>query len=303
MGNINSRFKLRKTKPKPQLIPKKSQEFVNEEKELADYYLSNNDFNDLDRQHMHNFIIKYIFQGSFSAPVEENLTLGCKVLDVACGPATWLLDLASKYENSIFFGLDIKPIFPREIKPSNLKFVQADILNRLPFRDNNFEFTHIESMVNILTTGQWDFVLSELIRVTKPGGYIEITDLYLNIDKHTPILYEVYKGLYRSCLKRNVNIRSIIHLNSILESKQNIGTVHRDEKIVIFGPNGGKAGLTYQEVVTLFLTTNLAVKELSAEMRIPEERFKKMIEYLKEELKGNYTSKGHVLRFWAQKIR
>ncbi|GBC09800.1 hypothetical protein RclHR1_09110007 [Rhizophagus clarus] len=260
MGNINSRFKLRKTKPKPQLIPKKSQEFVNEEKELADYYLSNNDFNDLDRQHMHNFIIKYIFQGSFSAPVEENLTLGCKVLDVACGPATWLLDLASKYENSIFFGLDIKPIFPREIKPSNLKFVQADILNRLPFRDNNFEFTHIESMVNILTTGQWDFVLSELIR-------------------------------------------SIIHLNSILESKQNIGTVHRDEKIVIFGPNGGKAGLTYQEVVTLFLTTNLAVKELSAEMRIPEERFKKMIEYLKEELKGNYTSKGHVLRFWAQKIR
>ncbi|PKY41984.1 S-adenosyl-L-methionine-dependent methyltransferase [Rhizophagus irregularis] len=143
---------------------------------------------------MHNFIIKYLFQGNFSAPVEEKLTLGCKVLDVACGPGTWLLDLATIYDKSNFFGLDIKPVFPKEIKPCNLEFIEADIFDGLPFRDNEFDFTHIESMVNILTTEQWNFTLSELIRVTKPGGYIEITELYLNIDKTSPNFYTIYKG-------------------------------------------------------------------------------------------------------------
>lgn len=87
MGNNYSRLKLREAKSKSQLVSNQlpevvSPEVVNEEKELA-YYLSNNDFDDIDRQHMHNFIIKYLFQGNFSAPVEEKLTLGCKVLDIA----------------------------------------------------------------------------------------------------------------------------------------------------------------------------------------------------------------------------
>lgn len=100
-----------------------------------------------------------------------------------------------------------------------------------------------------------------------------------------------------------MNIRSIIHLDSILESHQNIGVVHRDEKIVTFGSNGGKPGLVYQEVVILFLTTKLAIKDLSVEMGITEEEFKEMIESLKEELKENKISKGHVLRFWTKKLR
>jgi hypothetical protein len=99
-----------------------------------------------------------------------------------------------------------------------------------------------------------------------------------------------------------VNIKSIIHLDSILKSQQNIETVHREEKIVIFGPNGDKAGLIYQDVVNLFLTTDLAIKNLSTEMGISEEKFKEMLENLKEELRENKTSKGHILRFWAQKI-
>ena len=42
-----------------------------------------NDYNDyIDRQHMHHFLRKYIFQGNFSAPMEEKLIQGCDVLDV-----------------------------------------------------------------------------------------------------------------------------------------------------------------------------------------------------------------------------
>lgn len=88
MGNNNSHMKSEKSKQSnSKLTPKQLSEFEqnpseNEENELA-YYLSNNDFNDIDRQHMNKFIIKYLFQSNFSAPVEEILTRGCKVLDIA----------------------------------------------------------------------------------------------------------------------------------------------------------------------------------------------------------------------------
>jgi hypothetical protein len=82
MGSNNSRLKLKETKSKSHLIPNQLSEIVNEKKELA-FYLSNNDIDDVDRQHTHNFLIKYIFRGNFSAPVEKKLNLGCKVLDVA----------------------------------------------------------------------------------------------------------------------------------------------------------------------------------------------------------------------------
>ena len=38
-----------------------------------------------------------------------------------CGPGTWLLDLSNNYEDSNFFGLDIKPIFPQEVNEDKKK--------------------------------------------------------------------------------------------------------------------------------------------------------------------------------------
>ncbi|PKY60770.1 hypothetical protein RhiirA4_285857, partial [Rhizophagus irregularis] len=84
--------------------------------------------------------------------------------------------LSNKYENSYFFGVENIPLYPQEIKPNNLEFIDADVTKGLSFHDNEFDFTHLENMGLVLTPDQWDFVLSELIRVTKPGGYIEVSD-------------------------------------------------------------------------------------------------------------------------------
>lgn len=37
------------------------------------------------------------------------------IYKIRCGPGSWLLDLASKYENSYFFGIDVKPVYPNEV--------------------------------------------------------------------------------------------------------------------------------------------------------------------------------------------
>ncbi|RIA99739.1 S-adenosyl-L-methionine-dependent methyltransferase [Glomus cerebriforme] len=173
----------------------KVEQITKNEADEAKYYLPNS-LDDIDRLHAHTFIKMNVFQSNFSVPIEERLIRGeCKVLDVGCGPGTWLLDLASRYDKSSFFGVDIKSIYPSQIKPANLKFIQADVSDGLPFPDNEFDFVNQETMLFIWTIDQWDFILSELIRVTSPGGYIQICEAFFYKDRGVgPNLYKVIEG-------------------------------------------------------------------------------------------------------------
>ncbi|PKY45189.1 hypothetical protein RhiirA4_318830 [Rhizophagus irregularis] len=178
MGNTNSTLKSkiltcsckkRTTNPnEPQQPEILNLEEGNLRKPKTTYHLSNHCDEDIDRQYFNHFFRRHVFQNSFSAPIEKKLIEGeCKILDVGCGPGTWLIDLANKYEDSNFFGIDIKSVYPSEAIPENLEFVEADIFNGLPFPDGEFDFVHQEVMGLIIKAIQWDFVISELIRYIK----------------------------------------------------------------------------------------------------------------------------------------
>jgi len=96
------------------------------------------------------------------------------------------MQCAEKFPWSNFTGIDISPIFPKmtEIKLINVTFLQFNILDGLPFDDNTFDFVHMRHLILAFTEKQWqDQVLKELIRVCKPGGWIELVEqdyAYLN---------------------------------------------------------------------------------------------------------------------------
>ncbi|GBB84808.1 hypothetical protein RclHR1_11390002 [Rhizophagus clarus] len=298
MGNKSSRHTHSSIK-KIREFDKIESEQEKQEK-LLDYYLST-DSGSIDRLHMYHFLRGYIFQSNFSSPIEDKLIKGgCKVLDIGCGPGTWLLDLSNKYENSHFFGVDIKPVFPQEIKPNNLEFFEADVINGLSFQDNEFDFTHAELMSLMFMPDQWDFVLSELIRVTKPGGYIEVADRRNGYVGEGPIFRKITDATWASCLKRNIDVKMIYNLDSKFELQPNIGKVHRVEKDFIVGPNGGKIGLVFQDIVISYFTSDMTVKVISEEMGISEEEYRDLTKNLAEEFNQTNTECVHV-RFWAQK--
>jgi ubiquinone/menaquinone biosynthesis C-methylase UbiE len=68
------------------------------------------------------------------------LRKGSKILDVGCGPGTWSMEIAGEYPKSTVIGIDMTPLFPREIKPSNCAFYQCNLLNKLPFEDSSFDY-------------------------------------------------------------------------------------------------------------------------------------------------------------------
>jgi ubiquinone/menaquinone biosynthesis C-methylase UbiE len=96
------------------------------------------------------------------------------------------MQCAEKFPLSNFTGIDFYPIYPSvtSVKLINATFLRSNILDRLFFDDNTFDFVHMRCLNPIFTEKEWeDTVLKELIRVCKPGGWIELVELdytYLN---------------------------------------------------------------------------------------------------------------------------
>ncbi|CAG8510125.1 14584_t:CDS:2, partial [Dentiscutata heterogama] len=89
------------------------------------------------------------------------------------GAGSWLLEMSTNYPLSKFIGIDISPIQPRCIKPKNAEFIQANILERLPFHNDTFDFVFQRLLFAGIPGNEWRSVINELVRVLKPGGYLE----------------------------------------------------------------------------------------------------------------------------------
>ena len=90
-------------------------------------------------------------------------------------------ELAKEFPNSTFTGTDITNVFmasePRA--PSNCTFLEADTLKGLPFDDNTFDFVFQRLNVTCFKQTEWPVVLREMVRVAKPGGYIESSEFFV----------------------------------------------------------------------------------------------------------------------------
>ncbi|CAG8513981.1 22558_t:CDS:2 [Dentiscutata erythropus] len=144
--------------------------------ENAMYHLPN-DENETDRLHSQHFILRYLWQNNFSAPVDHILSKpGAKVLDIGCGAGSWAFDIATTYPLAKVVGLDISPHQPTMIKPKNFEFVIGDVHEKLPFDDNTFDFVFQRFLVFGLNKEKFPQVMNELVRVLKPGGFLELCE-------------------------------------------------------------------------------------------------------------------------------
>jgi ubiquinone/menaquinone biosynthesis C-methylase UbiE len=73
---------------------------------------------------------------------------GLDILDVCCGPATWLCETSLEYPNCHFSGVDMCSLWPQVIRPVNLDFTEANILQGIPYPDKSFG-KHIYSNLRV----------------------------------------------------------------------------------------------------------------------------------------------------------
>src|SRR5581483_2189940 len=93
-----------------------------------------------------------------------------------CGSGAWLNEVALTYPLSKFVGVDTLSLLPK-CYPSNVEFVQTDMRSSLPFPNDTFDYIHMRHMIMNFTYQEWsNLVIPELVRVLKPGGYLELTE-------------------------------------------------------------------------------------------------------------------------------
>ena len=134
--------------------------------------------NRLDFQH---YLLRSVLHGDYMAPVRPDSSA---ILDVGCGTGRWVIEMARAFPGAQVIGLDIEP--PAQTAQSispNARYVQANLLEGLPFADRSFDMVHQRLLGLAIPAAYWPVVAKELVRVTRPGGSVELLeggDVFLN---------------------------------------------------------------------------------------------------------------------------
>ncbi|KAG9291707.1 hypothetical protein G9A89_011992 [Geosiphon pyriformis] len=218
---------------------------------------------EIDRLQVNHHLSKTMWGSNFAAPIEDLLKKGARVLDVGCGPGTWLFDMASDFPQSQYFGVEISSIFP-DITPFNVKIIKADVLKKLPFKDNDFDYVFVRHLVPFFTSEQWATkVIPELMRVLKPGGWIELIDAEYMFSQPGPLLNKLGQNVLNLFRDSNLDPMFANKLPAIMKETNRFPRISHDQTVCRLGASGGwLGGMIARNAFTSLLNDHIAFKLL-----------------------------------------
>ncbi|KAI7856735.1 S-adenosyl-L-methionine-dependent methyltransferase [Circinella umbellata] len=150
--------------------------------ESSAYWLPK-DEEEQDRLIGQHFAIKEVYEGNFLSEVKNHVpfTTGARVCDIGCGAGAWLMDMAMEYPNCTFEGVDMVDVDKFEAMPSRINITYGDVTDKLDFPDSAFDFVHMRLFVLALREDDWDHAIREAVRITKPGGVIQLLEYYFTV--------------------------------------------------------------------------------------------------------------------------
>jgi SAM-dependent methyltransferase len=104
------------------------------------------------------------------------------VLDIACGPGGWALDVALAHPEVKVIGIDLSDTmvryagaFARVQGLDDARFSTMDVLQPLDFLDRAFDLVNARFLAAVLPAEAWREVVGEYVRALRPGGLLCLT--------------------------------------------------------------------------------------------------------------------------------
>ncbi|WP_376794163.1 class I SAM-dependent methyltransferase [Thermogemmatispora sp.] len=140
-------------------------------------------------------------------PELETLPAEAQVLDLACGPGGWALELAFYYPQVEVIGVDLSPSVIEYANAqaqarhlANAHFTVMNILQPLAFADATFDLINARFLAGFMRPQDWPTLLAECRRLLKPGGVLRLTESEWGLT--TSPATERYYALCSAALKR-----------------------------------------------------------------------------------------------------
>lgn len=116
-------------------------------------------------------------------PPEIQLAPGQLVLDIACGPGGWPVEVARTYPDIDVIGIDINQRMIRYAEAQartyqlhNASFQVMNALEPLAFPDDTFDLVNARFVSPFVPAIRWPTFIQECVRIVRPGGVLHITD-------------------------------------------------------------------------------------------------------------------------------
>ncbi len=116
-------------------------------------------------------------------PEKPDLSNVQRVLDVACGPGGWVLEVAYNYSDIEVVGIDISErmityanVQAGAQQRENASFRVMDALKPLDFPAGYFDLVNARLVAAFMRKEQWPQFLAGCLRVLRPGGILRVTE-------------------------------------------------------------------------------------------------------------------------------
>ena len=236
------------------------------------------------------------------------------VLDVACGPAAWILNVAFEHQHIQAVGIDIsRPMieygraFAQVQRLENAELLVMDVLQPLEFADERFDFVNARFLDGFVKEQQWPVLLKEMWRVTAPGGYVRLTEVLYNQTNSAAfnrILSLIQEGFGRdgrvtrtdeqgNCLYRGSRLAEVLTAAGIAVAGEQ--SYHLDWS---WGTEG-HAGTVRNFIVGFTLVQQYLVNKVQV---VGKEEYEQLLQEMDEQLHDpGFRGIWHYKSMWCQK--
>lgn len=164
-------------------------------------YMLPKDLEEMNRLDFQHYVLRNLLKGNYLSPVQDPHN----VLDIGCGTGRWMREVATTFPQANVMGIDL--VDPREQAgvlpfPSNCVFTKGNVMNGLPFVNDTFDFVYQRLLVLGLPRGTWSGLLNEILRVTKPGGWIESIEVNMTGQRLGPEMERLARWTHEIALAR-----------------------------------------------------------------------------------------------------
>ncbi len=241
---------------------------------------------------------------------EKISALEC-VLDLACGPGGWVIDLAYTLPNAQVIGVDISENNIAYAKSQahvqgldNARFQTMDILKPLDFPDNSFDLVNARLLFGFMPKHAWVPLLQECQRILRPGGILRMTEMSDDITNSlacNQLNDKVMKALFLAGQSFSPDGQSLSVAPMLGRFLLDTGYVSLD-KVAVAVDASARMDAHWQYYQN-FKVLNRLLKPFLSQMKVTtSEEFEHLYEQALEEIESNtFCAMNFILTVWGEK--